>query len=130
MYSSVTRDIKVSVQPVFLDEQSDPDSHRYVWAYRVVIENQGPRTVQLLSRYWRITDSRGSTQEVRGSGVVGEQPVLASGESFNYTSGAPLATPSGFMVGTYEMTDMDGNRFDIEIPAFSLDSPHSQRTVN
>ncbi|KZB63491.1 Co2+/Mg2+ efflux protein ApaG [Thalassospira lucentensis] len=130
MYSSVTRDIKVSVQPVFLDEQSDPDSHRYVWAYRVVIENQGPKTVQLLNRYWRITDSRGSTQEVRGSGVVGEQPVLASGESFNYTSGAPLATPSGFMVGTYEMTDMDGNRFDIEIPAFSLDSPHSQRTVN
>ncbi|MFC4238012.1 Co2+/Mg2+ efflux protein ApaG [Thalassospira xianhensis] len=130
MYSSVTRDIKVSVQPVFLDEQSDPDSHRYVWAYRVVIENQSPKTVQLLNRYWRITDSRGSTQEVRGSGVVGEQPVLASGESFNYTSGAPLATPSGFMVGTYEMTDMDGNRFDIEIPAFSLDSPHSQRTVN
>jgi ApaG protein len=115
---------------MFLDEQSDPDSHRYVWAYRVVIENQGARTVQLLNRYWRITDSRGSTQEVRGSGVVGEQPVLAGGESFNYTSGAPLATPSGFMVGTYEMADMDGNRFDIEIPAFSLDSPHSQRTVN
>ena len=130
MYSSVTRDIKVSVQPVFLDEQSDPDSHRYVWAYRVVIENQGPKTVQLLNRYWRITDSRGSTQEVRGSGVVGEQPVLASGESFNYTSGAPLATPSSFMVRTYEMTDMDRNRFDIEIPAFSLDSPHSKRTLN
>lgn len=130
MYSSVTRDIKVSVQPVFLDEQSDPDTHRYVWAYRVVIENQGLKTVQLLSRYWRITDSRGSIQEVRGAGVVGEQPVLASGESFNYTSGAPLATPSGFMVGTYEMTDMDGNRFDIEIPAFSLDSPHSKRTLN
>ena len=130
MYSSVTRDIKVSVQPVFLDEQSDPDTHRYVWAYRVVIENHGQKTVQLLNRYWRITDSRGSTQEVRGSGVVGEQPVLASCESFNYTSGAPLATPSGFMVGTYEMTDMDGNRFDIEIPAFSLDSPHSKRTLN
>ncbi len=70
MYSSVTRDIKVSVQPVFLDEQSDPDTHRYVWAYRVVIENHGPKTVQLLNRYWRITDSRGSTQEVRGSGAV------------------------------------------------------------
>ncbi|MCC9621554.1 Co2+/Mg2+ efflux protein ApaG [Thalassospira sp. MA62] len=130
MYSTVTHDIKVSVQPVFLEEESDPESHRYIWAYRIEIENLGAKAVKLLNRYWRITDSRGETQEVKGPGVVGEQPVLEGGETFNYTSGAPLKTPSGFMVGTYEMTDMEGNHFNIEIPAFSLDSPHGQHTVN
>ncbi|AXO17043.1 MULTISPECIES: Co2+/Mg2+ efflux protein ApaG [Thalassospira] len=130
MYSTVTHDIKVSVKPMFLEDESDPDTHRYIWAYRIEIENLGSKTVQLLNRHWRITDSRGETQEVKGPGVVGEQPVLACGESFNYTSGAPLTTPSGFMVGTFEMTDMDGNHFDIAIPAFSLDSPHGQHTVN
>jgi ApaG protein len=130
MYEATTHDIKVSVQPVFLEEQSDPESHRYVWAYRVVIENQGEKTVQLLNRYWQITDSRGVIQEVEGDGVVGEQPVLKAGQAFNYTSGAPLATPGGFMVGRYGMTDMDGNRFEVDIPAFSLDSPHGRATLN
>ncbi|MFH1806086.1 MAG: Co2+/Mg2+ efflux protein ApaG [Pseudomonadota bacterium] len=130
MYESTTHNIRVAVQPVFLDEQSDPDSHRYIWAYRVVIENRGNQTVQLLNRHWKITDGRGTTQEVVGEGVVGEQPVLAAGERFDYTSGAPLATPSGFMVGSYEMTDMEGHHFHIAIPAFSLDSPHGRASVN
>ncbi|WP_339782241.1 Co2+/Mg2+ efflux protein ApaG [uncultured Thalassospira sp.] len=130
MYKAVTQNISVSVKPSFLDEQSDPDRHRYVWAYRVLIENQGENAVKLLRRHWRITDSRGDTQTVDGDGVIGEQPVIAAGESFSYTSGAPLATPGGFMVGHYVMADPDGNEFNIDVPAFSLDSPHSIATLN
>jgi ApaG protein len=96
----------------------------------VKIENIGEATVQLINRYWRITDANGQIQEVRGSGVVGEQPVLDPGESFEYTSGTPLGTPSGIMVGTYEMETQNGERFDVEIPAFSLDSPHQPVQLN
>lgn len=123
-YAKTTQSIKVQVEPIYLPDQSSPDENHFVWAYRVKIENQGNRTVQLLTRYWRITDSKGHIQEVRGDGVVGKQPVLPPGESFEYTSGTPLSTPSGIMVGTYQMEAEDGERFDVEIPAFSLDSPH------
>jgi ApaG protein len=130
MYSEVTREIRVTVRPFFLEDQSSPDEMHFVWAYHVRIENQGPQTVQLRNRYWRITDSLGRIQEVRGAGVVGEQPVLRPGEAFEYTSGTPLATPSGIMVGTYQMESESGERFEVNIPAFSLDSPHQSVRLN
>ena len=130
MYSAVTREIRVEVEPIYLDEQSEPDDGQFVWAYRVQIENEGAETVQLLTRYWHITDGMGRVQEVRGAGVVGEQPVLNPGESYEYTSGTPLPTPSGIMKGSYQMKNPAGEKFDIEIPAFSLDSPHETRQVN
>lgn len=130
MYKKTTRNISVSVRPFYLEEQSSPDEDRFVWAYRVNIENQGAETVQLLERHWRITDKYGRLQEVQGPGVVGEQPVLKPGESFEYTSGCPLGTPSGIMAGSYQMTTTVGERFDIEIPAFSLDSPYDKATIN
>lgn len=130
MYSAVTQSIKVTVKPVYLEDQSSPAENRYVWAYHVRIENQGEDTVQLRSRHWRITDALGRLQEVRGAGVVGEQPVLKPGEAFEYTSGTPLPTPSGIMTGTYEMERDSGDRFDIKIPAFSLDSPHQPVRIN
>ena len=118
------------MEPFYLDEQSDPDENHFVWAYHVRIENNGARTVQLKTRHWRITDSHGNVQEVRGDGVVGEQPVLTPGQAFEYTSGTPLSTPSGFMVGTYQMEAESGERFDVNIPAFSLDSPHQAGQVH
>ncbi len=130
MYSATTHSIRVTVNPIYLDDQSTPEDDHYVWAYQVEIENLGADVVQLLSRYWRITDSQGRVQEVRGVGVVGEQPVLSPGESFNYTSGTPLPTPSGIMSGTYAMERGSGERFEVEIPAFSLDSPHQPKQLN
>jgi ApaG protein len=129
-YEATTRDIRVSVEPSFLDKDSAPADDYYFWAYTVEIANRGSTTVQLLSRHWRITDSEGHTQEVRGPGVVGEQPTLEPGESFRYTSGAPLRTPSGIMLGWYGMVAADGEQFDVEIPAFSLDSPYGSQKVN
>ena len=130
MYNRTTRSIHISVKPVYLDDQSEPDEDHYVWACQVRIENQGSHKVQLLNRHWRITDAGGRVKEVKGAGVVGEQPVLEPGESFEYTSGTPLSTPSGIMVGTYQMTDGMGDVFDVDIPAFSLDSPYERRRVN
>jgi ApaG protein len=118
------------VTPQFVEEDSAPDEGRYFWAYTVEISNEGSETVQLRSRHWRITDGNGRTEEVRGPGVVGKTPVLKPGESFRYTSGCPLGTPSGIMVGTYQMTRSDGTLFNVEIPAFSLDSPHTRRSLN
>ena len=130
-YTEVTRDIRVSVRTFYLADQSEPDRNHYVWAYRVTIANEGPRTVQLLKRTWQITDALGRTQRVHGDGVVGELPVLDPGESFEYTSGTPLATPSGFMRGTYHMVLSDtGEGFDVAIPTFSLDSPHQPSRVH
>ncbi len=129
-YSETTRGITVSVKPFYLEEQSSPLEDHYVWAYQVRIENHGSATVQLRTRHWRITDSNGRMHEVRGAGVVGEQPVLEPGESFEYTSGTPLPTPSGIMVGSYRMQREDGGVFDIAIPAFSLDSPHQPVRLN
>lgn len=124
MYQTTTRGIAVTVKPVYLEDQSSPADNYYVWAYQVRIENRGPQTVQLRTRHWQITDARGQIQEVRGPGVVGEQPVLKPGQTFEYTSGTPLPTPSGIMVGSYQMESESGETFDVAIPAFSLDSPH------
>lgn len=125
MYVKTTHGIKVTVVPTYLDQQSAPAENHYVWAYNVQLENLGGATVQLLSRYWNITDAMGHVQEVRGEGVIGEQPVMGAGESFQYSSGCALHTPSGIMVGNYFMINQDdGKRFEIEIPAFSLDSPY------
>ena len=123
MYEAITREICVTVKPYYLEDQSEPDRSHFVWAYQVRIENRGPETVQLLNRHWKIVDSLGRVQEVRGAGVIGEQPVLKPGETFEYTSGTPLPTPSGIMGGTYEMEGTGGERFSITIPTFSLDSP-------
>ena len=130
MYEKTTREISITVHPFYLDEQSSPEEERYVWAYRINIENGGKETVKLLNRHWHITDKLGRLLEVKGPGVVGEQPVLKPGESFEYTSGTPLPTPSGIMVGSYEMESNAGERFDVEIPAFSLDSPYDSAAVN
>lgn len=130
MYQAETRAILVTVEPIYLEEQSQPSEAHYVWAYHVRIENQGLETVQLRNRYWRITDSYGRVQEVRGSGVVGVEPVIEPGASFEYTSGTPLNAPSGIMVGTYELELTGGERFEVEIPAFSLDSPHQNSRLN
>ncbi|MFM2045222.1 MAG: protein ApaG [Pseudomonadota bacterium] len=130
MYTATTRSIVVNVTPVYLEEQSSPAESRYVWAYQVTIENRGAEMVQLRARHWRITDALGRLQEVRGPGVVGQQPVLQPGDSFTYTSGCPLTTASGIMQGTYQMVDRAGQGFDVAIPAFSLDSPHVERRLN
>ena len=130
MYRAVTRQIEVIVEPCFLPERSSIEKGQFFWAYTVVIVNSGIDTVQLQSRHWIITDGAGRRQEVRGEGVVGEQPVLAPGERFEYTSGVPLPTASGFMTGSYQMISESGERFDIDIPTFSLDSPHMRRTIN
>ena len=130
MYSETTRSIKITVRPFYLEQHSSPDENHYVWAYHVRIENIGAETVQLRNRHWRITDSLGRLQEVRGPGVVGEEPLLAPGESFEYTSSCPLQTPSGFMVGDYEMETHGGERFLARVPAFSLDTPQQQARPN
>lgn len=130
MYQATTRNIEVRVEPFYLDERSDPSQSRYVWAYRVTIANNSDAQVQLLSRYWHITDGEGRVEEVRGAGVVGEQPELGPGDSFQYTSGCPLTTPSGIMAGRYTMRDAAGDMFEIDIPAFSLDLPDDSRTLN
>ena len=130
MYTATTRNITVRVQPQFLAEQSDPVSDQYVWLYTINIENGGMEAVQLLNRHWIITNAVGHVEEVQGPGVIGEQPVLQPGDSFQYTSCCPLRTPSGMMVGTFEMVGPGDERFDIDIPAFSLDSPHQARQLN
>jgi ApaG protein len=130
MYQAVTRNIAVTVSPRFLPERSSIEKSLYFWLYTIEISNRGNTTVQLKTRHWQITDAFGRLQEVRGAGVVGEEPVLRPGASFEYTSGVPLPTPSGFMVGTYGMVTPEGERFDIAIPAFSLDSPETRRTLN
>ena len=130
MYTCVTRDIEVKVLPEFVPERSDASLGHYFWAYTVEIANQGPHVVQVTDRHWRITDANGRVEEVRGSGIVGEQPVLQPGEMFRYTSGCPLTTPSGLMVGTYRVVETGGEVFEAEIPMFSLDSPFIKRVLN
>ncbi len=124
-FEATTRDIMVEVQVFYLDDQSSPAEGQFVWAYHVSIINHGTMTIQLLRRSWRITDAHGRIRHVHGEGVVGEQPILTPGKHYNYTSGAVLAMPSGFMAGQYHMREMpSGALFDVEIPAFNLDSPH------
>ena len=123
MYTAITHDIQVTVLPEFVAERSQPERGRFFWAYTIEIANLGTVTVRLLSRHWIITDAEGRVEDIKGLGVVGEQPELQPGESFRYTSGCPLPTPSGIMAGSYQMTDEAGRAFDVTIPAFSLDSP-------
>lgn len=130
MYSAVTRSIRVTVTPRYMAEESSPETSRFFWAYTVEIANLSPERVQLRRRYWRITDEHGMVQEVRGAGVVGEQPIIEPGGAFEYTSGCPLTTPTGIMEGHYTMVNGMGEDFPVTIPAFSLDSPFMHRTVN
>ena len=130
MYSETTKGIAISVEPFFLEDQSEPENAHFVWAYRVTIENNSSNIVQLINREWKITNAYGFLTEVQGKGVVGEQPKLRPGDSFQYESGTPLDTSSGIMTGKYEMQDGDGTFFDVTIPAFSLDSPYSHQAVN
>ena len=130
MYRAVTRQIEVTVEPNFMPERSSVDQGQYFWAYTIVITNTGEETVQLRTRHWIITDATGHRQEVRGEGVVGEQPVLAPGERFEYTCGVPLPTSSGFMTGRYQMVTESGEQFEIDVPTFSLDSPDEKRVLN
>ena len=130
MYHETTHNISVSVMPVLIDERSDPKKGKYFWAYQVVIENRGTNTATLINRYWRITDGNGVVEEVFGLGVVGEQPSLHPGDTYEYTSFCPLATPSGIMAGHYEMQIADGSRIEVTIPAFSLDLPDAEIVYN
>jgi ApaG protein len=130
MYRALTRNIEVTASPRYLPERSSPESGQFFWAYTIEISNRGLETVQLKTRRWQITDANGHVQEVRGAGVVGEEPVLEPGDSFEYTSGVPLTTPSGFMVGSYGMVTAGGEAFEIDIPAFSLDCSLGVRTLN
>jgi ApaG protein len=130
MYERTTHDIRIVVKPSFLEDQSQPDQGYFVWAYTITIENRSNETVTLKTRHWQITDAKGKVQEVRGEGVVGEQPTLKPGESFEYTSGAPLPTPSGFMAGSYQMETEQGQPINVHIPLFSLDSPYAAKQVH
>lgn len=130
MYRALTRDIEVSVEPYYLEEQSDPDDGRYVWGYRVAITNHSDRSVRLVNRYWHITDQNGQVDEVTGPGVVGEQPQLRPGDTYEYSSGCPLDTPSGVMFRHYQMETEEGDVFEVAIPAFSLDAPGMLRVLN
>jgi ApaG protein len=130
MYRAVTNNIQVTVTPSYLPDRSSAEDSRYFWAYKIEIVNLGKTTVQLKTRHWRITDALGKLQEVRGPGVVGEQPVLKPGERFEYTSGVPLTTATGMMIGTFQMVTEGGEQFDVDVPGFSLDSPHGKRILH
>ena len=130
MYERQTGPIHVAVIPAYLDDQSEPDEDRYVWAYTITVENRGSEPVQLISRYWNIVDGEGRIEEVHGPGVVGLQPVIGPGESFEYTSGCPLETASGMMSGRYQMRAASGEAFEAEIPAFLLESPYEKRQIH
>ncbi len=130
MFSETTHEVTVEVTPHYLDDQSSPEDGRYLWAYHVRITNHRQDRVQVLRRHWLITDNLGRRQEVEGAGVVGEQPLLAPGDTFEYTSATPLPTPSGIMLGTYLLEAEDGAQFKVTIPAFSLDSPHDDAQMH
>lgn len=129
-YEALTHNIRVRAEPAYAVDHSSPQDDRFMWHYTIRITNEGEQAVQLLSRVWSITDALGRTQEVRGEGVVGLKPLIAPGKSFTYTSGCPLETSSGIMVGSYQMAGEDGEHFNVEIPAFSLDTPDTVRVVN
>jgi ApaG protein len=125
MSEAVTRNIRVRVEAEFAPERSNPHQNQWFFLYTVRITNEGRETVLLISRHWIITDAMGAVKEVRGPGVIGEQPTLEPGESFEYTSGCPLTTPFGSMRGTYQMVTTDQELFDIEIPTFTLVEPYT-----
>ncbi|MBU6140838.1 MAG: Co2+/Mg2+ efflux protein ApaG [Proteobacteria bacterium] len=130
-YSATTKDIEITVWPEFLDSKSSAVGDLFVWAYHVRIDNKSSDSVQLLNRYWRIIDEMGVVQEVNGEGVVGEQPIIISGGSYQYSSGVHLRHPSGIMAGKYQMQKIEGDEvFDVTIPTFSLDVPTIKNVVN
>ena len=122
--------VTVLVEPIYLEDHSDPSEDSYLWAYKVKIKNDGRDRVKLISRHWKIFDSNGNFREVKGKGVVGEQPTIEPGDEFEYTSGTPLNTTSGLMHGSYQMQDFKGQEFEVNIPAFSLDIPDSENKFN
>ena len=126
----MTHNIQILMKPAYLKDQSHPKSDQFIWTYTIEIRNEGARVVQLRERFWEITDANGKVQHVQGSGVVGEQPVLHPGDAFEYTSGCPLSTSSGFMVGHYTMQAQNAETFDVNIPAFALDTPMAPRVMN
>jgi ApaG protein len=131
MYAQTTNGIEVSVTPIYLEDESRPDENHFFWAYRITIANHSTSAVKLLARYWQIIDGTGRTEEVHGEGVVGEQPLIKVGSSYQYTSGCPLSTPHGIMSGHYTMRTTDNALVRVEIPAFSLDIPgNTVRTLN
>lgn len=130
MYQAETHGVRVTASPKFMDDESTPDQGRYFWAYTIEIENLSPRTMQLMTRHWIITDGRGEVHEVRGEGVIGQQPILQPGERFSYTSGCPLMTPDGSMHGVYAMLGEDGALFHVEVPLFPLDSPYVKKVLH
>ena len=129
-YTEVTKNIRVSVKTNFLSDQSDTENNLWVWSYHILIENNGNDKVQLIDRYWKITDATGIIKEVKGSGVIGEQPTIKPGEFFEYSSGTPLNKSSGFMSGNYRMINENNESFFIDVPVFSLDIPSVQKILN
>jgi len=130
-YTAVTNGVKVTVRSFYLADRSKPEENEFFWAYRIRIENGGDAPVQVLKRTWHITDAQARTQSVHGDGVVGETPVIEPGKAFEYTSGTPLSTSSGFMGGLYHAIIVPtGENFEVTIPTFSLDSPHQNHRVH
>lgn len=130
MYRATTHDIEVTVEPFYLEDQSEPEDSRYVWGYQITIINHSKKRVQLINRHWHITDENGLVDEVSGRGVVGQEPCIDAGKEYQYSSGCPLDTPSGIMFGNYQFQTDDGAVFDVAIPAFSLDIPNGKRVLN
>ncbi|MCA0400060.1 MAG: Co2+/Mg2+ efflux protein ApaG [Proteobacteria bacterium] len=130
MYRTTTEGIEITVEPEYAPNRSNPARDEYFWIYAVSIRNMGTEIVQLRSRYWRIVDAKGEAHEIRGVGVVGDQPVIHPGDTYRYASGCPLGTPGGIMSGSYEMMTKQGRRFEAIIPAFSLDVPNAERILN
>ena len=129
-YTELTNQVRISVITEFLEEQSDTDNNLWVWAYHIMIENNRQTAVQLLERYWKIIDETGKIKEVEGPGVIGLQPLIEPGNYFEYSSGTPLPTSSGIMLGSYKMIDKSGKSFEAKIPKFSLDLPYNKKIIN
>lgn len=129
-YQATTQGVSVSVNPHYLEDQSEPENGQFTWAYRVQIENVGTQTVQVLTRHWKITNTKGESHEVIGDGLVGQKPVLEPGQTFEYTSGTPLTTPSGFMSGCFHVIAEDGILFEVTVPAFALDTPRAAKAIH
>ena len=129
-FERTTNDISVSVTPIFMDDQSDPEKHFYLWAYQVRIENHGQDSITILDRQWHVIDALGTSQDITGTGIFKERPSLNPGDSFEYTNTIPLSTTSGFMTGKYDIEKNRGTFLEIDAPPFSLDSPYEHKVLN
>lgn len=130
LYENTDQDIKITVCPIFINDHSEPEEQKFLWAFYVRVENLGSEPVQLVSRYWKIVDGLGHICEIQGEGVVGEQPFILPGQDFEYASSTPLSTPSGIMSGYYSMLKSSGEAFAVKTPVFSLDSPYHSKTLH